>query len=197
MPCSLSCKSKSLLAKSLEHECSVANNLAGLRRQLGTDLATPRAVFEALASKRENALPFIVTHGWPGWVIERLKFIDPLANPAAHGRTASDAFHLGSVDVAPGVFRQADDVRLGLFDPSCKGIRRWEKSLQGLQRRSKPAIRRHPDSRSYFGMTGALMHSAGMFPRPLRAWGAPGRFLQGAEPCAKPLRPRLYVCAMT
>jgi pimeloyl-ACP methyl ester carboxylesterase len=45
-------------------------------------------------SKHENALPLIVTHGWPGSVIEQLKIIDPLANPTAHGGSASDAFHL-------------------------------------------------------------------------------------------------------
>ena len=45
-------------------------------------------------SKHENALPPIVTHGWPGSVIEQLKIIDPLTNPTAHGASASDAFHL-------------------------------------------------------------------------------------------------------
>jgi pimeloyl-ACP methyl ester carboxylesterase len=45
-------------------------------------------------SKHENALPLIVTHGWPGSVIEQLKIIDPLTNPTAHGGGASDAFHL-------------------------------------------------------------------------------------------------------
>jgi pimeloyl-ACP methyl ester carboxylesterase len=39
-------------------------------------------------------LPLIVTHGWPGSVIEQLKIIEPLTNPAAHGGSASDAFHL-------------------------------------------------------------------------------------------------------
>jgi pimeloyl-ACP methyl ester carboxylesterase len=45
-------------------------------------------------SRHPNALPIIVTHGWPGSVIEQLKIIDPLANPTAHGATASDAFHV-------------------------------------------------------------------------------------------------------
>ena len=43
-------------------------------------------------SKHENALPLIVTHGWPGSVVEQLKIIDPLTNPTAHGGSASDAF---------------------------------------------------------------------------------------------------------
>ena len=50
--------------------------------------------FIHVRSKHENALPVIVTHGWPGSVIEQLKIIDPLTNPTAHGGSASDAFHL-------------------------------------------------------------------------------------------------------
>jgi pimeloyl-ACP methyl ester carboxylesterase len=50
--------------------------------------------FIHVRSKHENALPMIVTHGWPGSVIEQLKIIDPLTNPTAHGASASDAFHL-------------------------------------------------------------------------------------------------------
>ena len=50
--------------------------------------------FIHVRSKHENALPLIVTHGWPGSVIEQLKIIDPLTKPTAHGGSASDAFHL-------------------------------------------------------------------------------------------------------
>ena len=50
--------------------------------------------FIHVRSKHENALPLIVTHGWPGSIIEQLKIIDLLTNPTAHGATASDAFHL-------------------------------------------------------------------------------------------------------
>jgi pimeloyl-ACP methyl ester carboxylesterase len=50
--------------------------------------------FIHVRSKHENALPLIVTHGWPGSVIEQLKIVDPLTNPTAHGARASDAFHL-------------------------------------------------------------------------------------------------------
>jgi pimeloyl-ACP methyl ester carboxylesterase len=45
-------------------------------------------------SQHEDALPLIVTHGWPGSIIEQLKIIEPLTNPTAHGASASDAFHL-------------------------------------------------------------------------------------------------------
>jgi pimeloyl-ACP methyl ester carboxylesterase len=48
--------------------------------------------FIHVRSKEKNALPLIVTHGWPGSIIEQLKIIDPLTNPTAYGGTASDAF---------------------------------------------------------------------------------------------------------
>jgi pimeloyl-ACP methyl ester carboxylesterase len=50
--------------------------------------------FIHVRSKHENALPLIVTHGWPGSVIELLKIVDPLTDPTVHGASASDAFHL-------------------------------------------------------------------------------------------------------
>jgi pimeloyl-ACP methyl ester carboxylesterase len=48
--------------------------------------------FVHVRSKHENALPMIVTHGWPGSIIEQMKIIEPLTNPTAHGGSASDAF---------------------------------------------------------------------------------------------------------
>ena len=48
--------------------------------------------FIHVKSKHENALPIIVTHGWPGSIIEQLKIIDPLTDPTAHGGKAEDAF---------------------------------------------------------------------------------------------------------
>jgi len=50
--------------------------------------------FIHVRSKHDNALPLIVTHGWPGSIVEQLKIVDPLTNPTAHGASASDAFHL-------------------------------------------------------------------------------------------------------
>jgi pimeloyl-ACP methyl ester carboxylesterase len=50
--------------------------------------------FIHVCSKHEDALPLIVTHGWPGSVVEQLKIIEPLTNPTAHGASAADAFHL-------------------------------------------------------------------------------------------------------
>jgi pimeloyl-ACP methyl ester carboxylesterase len=50
--------------------------------------------FVHVRSKHQNALPLIVTHGWPGSIVEQLKIIEPLTNPTAHGGSAADAFHL-------------------------------------------------------------------------------------------------------
>jgi pimeloyl-ACP methyl ester carboxylesterase len=50
--------------------------------------------FIHVRSPHQGALPLIVTHGWPGSVIEQLKIIGPLTNPTAHGASAEDAFHL-------------------------------------------------------------------------------------------------------
>ena len=48
--------------------------------------------FIHVRSNHENALPLIVTHGWPGSIIEQLKIIGPLTDPSAHGGSAQDAF---------------------------------------------------------------------------------------------------------
>jgi len=50
--------------------------------------------FIHVRSKHENALPLIVTHGWPGSIVEQMKLIGPLTDPTAHGGKASEAFHL-------------------------------------------------------------------------------------------------------
>jgi len=50
--------------------------------------------FIHVRSKHENALPLIVTHGWPGSIVEQLKLVEPLTDPTAHGGSPADAFHL-------------------------------------------------------------------------------------------------------
>jgi pimeloyl-ACP methyl ester carboxylesterase len=50
--------------------------------------------FIHVKSKHDDALPVIITHGWPGSIIEQLKLIEPLTNPTAYGAGASDAFHV-------------------------------------------------------------------------------------------------------
>ena len=48
--------------------------------------------FIHVKSRHANALPLIITHGWPGSIIEQLKVIEPLTNPTAHGGQAEEAF---------------------------------------------------------------------------------------------------------
>jgi len=50
--------------------------------------------FIHVRSKHEHALPIIITHGWPGSIIEQMKVIEPLTNPTAHGGSEADAFHV-------------------------------------------------------------------------------------------------------
>ena len=50
--------------------------------------------FIHVQSRHDNALPLIITHGWPGSVIEMLKVVGPLTDPTTHGGSAEDAFHL-------------------------------------------------------------------------------------------------------
>ena len=50
--------------------------------------------FIHVRSDHKDAMPLIVSHGWPGSIIEQMKIIDPLVNPTAHGADASDAFHM-------------------------------------------------------------------------------------------------------
>ena len=70
--------------------------------------------FIHVRSPHENALPLIITHGWPGSIIEMLNVIGPLTDPTAHGGDAADAFDVvDPVDARLRVLRQADDDRLG------------------------------------------------------------------------------------
>jgi pimeloyl-ACP methyl ester carboxylesterase len=62
--------------------------------QFTTEIDGLNIHFIHVQSKHENALPLIITHGWPGSVIEMLEVIEPLTDPTAHGGTAEDAFHL-------------------------------------------------------------------------------------------------------
>jgi pimeloyl-ACP methyl ester carboxylesterase len=62
--------------------------------QFTTEIDGVNIHFLHAKSSQENALPLIMTHGWPGSIIELLETVDPLTNPTAHGGTAEDAFHL-------------------------------------------------------------------------------------------------------
>ena len=70
--------------------------------------------FIHVRSRHEDALPLIVTHGWPGSILEQLKIIGPLTEPTAHGASAAGRVpSRDPVAAGPRVLRQADDHRLG------------------------------------------------------------------------------------
>jgi pimeloyl-ACP methyl ester carboxylesterase len=71
----------------------VADRLNALPQYM-TEIDGLNIHFLHVKSKHENALPLIITHGWPGSIIEMLEVIEPLTDPTAHGGTAEDAFHL-------------------------------------------------------------------------------------------------------
>ena len=77
-----------------EHDWRKCEAKLNARPQFITEIDGLDIHFNHVRSKHENALPLIVTHGWPGSVIEQLKIIDPLTDPTAHGASASDAFDL-------------------------------------------------------------------------------------------------------
>ena len=77
-----------------EHDWRKCEAKLNARPQFITEIDGLDIHFIHVRSKHENALPLVVTHGWPGSVIEQLKIIDPLTDPTAHGANASDAFDL-------------------------------------------------------------------------------------------------------
>jgi pimeloyl-ACP methyl ester carboxylesterase len=72
--------------------------------------------FIHVRSKHDNALPVIITHGWPGSIIEQLKVIGPLTDPTAHGGTAADAFHV-VIPSLPGYGFSAKPTTVGWTPP--------------------------------------------------------------------------------
>jgi pimeloyl-ACP methyl ester carboxylesterase len=72
--------------------------------------------FIHVRSKNKNALPIIITHGWPGSIIEQLKIIDPLTNPTAHGGDVSDSFDV-VIPSLPGYGFSGKPTELG-WDPA-------------------------------------------------------------------------------
>src|SRR5215217_1137963 len=70
-------------------ECEVRLNAVP---QFVTEIDGLDIHFVHVRSKHENALPLVVSHGWPGSVIEQMKIVDLLTDPTAHGGSASDAF---------------------------------------------------------------------------------------------------------
>ena len=83
--------------------------------QFTTEIGGVDIHFIHVKSPHENALPLIITHGWPGSVIELLGVIGPLTDPTAHGGSADDAFHL-VVPSLPGYGFSAEPNEVG-WDP--------------------------------------------------------------------------------
>jgi pimeloyl-ACP methyl ester carboxylesterase len=77
-----------------EHDWRKAEARLNALPQFMTEIDGLDIHFIHVRSQHEDALPLIVTHGWPGSIIEQLKIIEPLADPTAHGGSATDAFHL-------------------------------------------------------------------------------------------------------
>jgi pimeloyl-ACP methyl ester carboxylesterase len=85
--------------------------------------------FIHVRSRHEDALPLIVTHGWPGSIIEQLKIIEPLTDPTAHGASAADAFHV-VIPSLPGHGFSAKPTATG-WDPA-RIARAWTVLMQRL-----------------------------------------------------------------
>jgi pimeloyl-ACP methyl ester carboxylesterase len=85
--------------------------------------------FIHVKSRHPDAMPIIVTHGWPGSVIELLEIIEPLTNPSAHGGSAEDAFHL-VLPSLPGYGFSGEPTELG-WD-SARIARAWAKLMERL-----------------------------------------------------------------
>jgi pimeloyl-ACP methyl ester carboxylesterase len=80
--------------------------------QFTTEIDGVEIHFIHVRSQHENALPLIMTHGWPGSVVELLETVGPLTDPTAHGGTPEDAFHL-VLPSLPGYGFSADPAELG------------------------------------------------------------------------------------
>jgi pimeloyl-ACP methyl ester carboxylesterase len=85
--------------------------------------------FVHVRSKHKDALPMLVTHGWPGSIIEQLKIVGPLTDPTAHGGGAADAFHL-VIPSLPGYGFSGKPTKPGWNPPSI--ARAWATLMQRL-----------------------------------------------------------------
>jgi pimeloyl-ACP methyl ester carboxylesterase len=85
--------------------------------------------FVHVRSRHENALPLIMTHGWPGSVVELLDTVGPLTDPTAHGGTPEDAFHL-VLPSLPGYGFSGEPSELGW--ESGRIARAWAKLMERL-----------------------------------------------------------------
>jgi len=97
--------------------------------QFTTEIDGVKIHFIHVRSRHENALPLIMTHGWPGSVIELLETVGPLTDPTAHGGTPEDAFHL-VLPSLPGYGFSSEPTELG-WDAARTG-RAWAELMHRL-----------------------------------------------------------------
>ena len=97
--------------------------------QFTTEIDGVEIHFIHVRSRHENALPLIMTHGWPGSVIELLETVGPLTDPTAHGGSAEDAFHL-VLPSLPGYGFSGEPAELG-WDAS-RTARAWAELMHRL-----------------------------------------------------------------
>ena len=95
-----------------EYEWRKAEAKLNALPQFMTEIDGVNIHFIQVKSQHEKALPLIMTHGWPGSIIELLETVDPLTNPTAHGGSAEDAFHL-VLPSLPGYGFSGEPVELG------------------------------------------------------------------------------------
>ena len=97
-----------------EHDWRKAEAKLNALPQFTTEIDGVEIHFIHVKSEHENALPLIMTHGWPGSVIELLESVGPLTDPTAHGGSAEDGFHLVLPSLPGyGLLRRAGRVGLG------------------------------------------------------------------------------------
>ena len=112
-----------------EYDWSAGQAKLNARPNFVTEIDGLDIHFIHVRSQHDDALPMVVTHGWPGSIIEQLKIIEPLTNPTAHGATAADAFHL-VIPSLPGYGFSAKPTATG-WDPA-RTARAWVQLMKRL-----------------------------------------------------------------
>jgi pimeloyl-ACP methyl ester carboxylesterase len=112
-----------------EHDWRKAEAKLNALPQFTTEIDGVNIHFIHVKSKNQNALPLLITHGWPGSVIELLNVVGPLTDPTAHGGSAEDAFDL-VLPSLPGFGFSGQPLELG-WDPGRVG-RAWAELMKRL-----------------------------------------------------------------
>jgi pimeloyl-ACP methyl ester carboxylesterase len=114
---------------SIDYDWRKAEDKLNALPQFTTEIDGIDIHFIHLKSPHENALPLIMTHGWPGSVIEMLEVVGPLTDPTAHGGRAEDAFHLVLPSI-PGYGFSEEPTEVG-WDPG-RTARAWAQLMSRL-----------------------------------------------------------------